>query len=114
MGLYLKINPRADTDMLAMQYHKRAAIYRQRYDQTEPLDTTDTAKHRRSGRYRTAAFSRDWKNVDATKQAAKRPNEPFVCRRHGAIFVCSTGIVGHSFDAGGRNVKTDLPGVECV
>ena len=86
MGLDLKINPRTDTDVLAMQYHKRAAIYRQRYNQTELLDTTDTAEHRRSGRYRTAAFSRDWKNLDATKQAAKRPNEPFVCRRHGAFF----------------------------
>ena len=58
-----------------MQYHKRAVIYRQRYDQTEPLDTTDVEEHRRSGRHRTVAFMRDWKNLGAIKQAAKRDEE---------------------------------------
>ena len=75
LKLYLKINPRTDTDLLTMQYHKRAVIYRQRFDQTEPLDTTDVEEHRRSGRHRTVAFMRDWKNLDAIKQAAKRDEE---------------------------------------
>ena len=59
LKLYLKINPRTDTDLLTMQYHKRAVIYRQRFDQTEPLDTTDVEEHRPSGRHRTVAFMRD-------------------------------------------------------
>jgi hypothetical protein len=75
LKLYLKINPRTDTDLLTMQYHKRAVIYRQRYDQTEPLDATDVEEHRRTGRHRTVAFMRDWKNLDAIKQAAKRDEE---------------------------------------
>ena len=75
LKLYLKINPRTGTDLLAMQYHKRAVIYRQRFDQTEPLDTTDVEEHRRSGRHRSVAFMRDWKNLDAIKQAAKRDEE---------------------------------------
>ena len=62
LKLYLKINPRTDTDLLAMQYHKRAVIYRQRYDQTEPLDATDVEEHRRTGRHRTVAFMRDYRH----------------------------------------------------